>query len=297
MTSYCGYIALVGRPNVGKSTLLNCILQQKVSITSRKPQTTRHSILGINTHENYQFIYVDTPGIHQGSKKVMNRLMNKTANNVLHDVDMVVFVVDGTHWQEEDDYILRSIAQAQVGAPCILAINKIDKIADKMQLLPWIEKIQLVHQFTAIIPISARTGKQVDELQRVLKTLLPEGRHLFDDDLITDRPVKFLCAELLREKIFRLCGQEIPYATTVEIESFKEEENLIRIHALILVDKANHKQIIIGNKGQKLKEMASDARVDMEQLLGRKVFLQCWCKVKSGWADDERLLKQLGYDY
>lgn len=294
MTSYCGYIALVGRPNVGKSTLLNCILEQKLSITSRKPQTTRHSILGIHTIEEHQFVYVDTPGIHQGSKKALNRLMNKTANSVLRDVDVTVMVVDGTHWEEEDDYVLRAIAQS--GVPCILAVNKVDKIADKMQLLPWIETISKRHEFKAIIPLSARTGAQVDELQQQLKAFLPEGPHLFDEDQFTDRSIKFLCAELMREKVFRLCGQEIPYSTTVEVESFKEEDNLIRIHLLIMVEKDNHKRIVIGDKGQKLKEMATSARMDMEQLLGKKVFLQCWCKVKSGWADDERMLKQLGYD-
>lgn len=294
MTSYCGYIALVGRPNVGKSTLLNRILQQKLSITSRKPQTTRHSILGIVTEGDYQFVYVDTPGIHQGSKKAINRLMNKTALSALRDVDVVVMVVDGMHWQEEDDYVLRLIQQA--GVPSILAINKIDKLADKSQLLPWLEQLSLRHAFITMIPLSAKTGVQVDELKRQLQPLLPEGPHLFDDAQFTNRPVRFLCAELLREKIFRFCGQELPYAATVEIESFKEEDNLIRIHALIWVEKANHKPMIIGDKGQKLKEMATEARIDMEKLLGKKVFLQCWCKVKSGWADNERLLKQLGYD-
>ncbi|KTD39294.1 GTP-binding protein Era [Legionella nautarum] len=294
MTSYCGYIALVGRPNVGKSTLLNCILQQKLSITSRKPQTTRHSILGIQTEGEYQYVYVDTPGIHQGSKKVMNRLMNKTANAVLRDVDVIVFIVDGTHWKEEDEHVLQLIKQAK--APCILAVNKVDKITEKSQLLPWIETISQRHDFAAIIPLSAKTGMQVNQLEERLKAFLPEGPHLFADDQFTDRSVKFLCAELLREKIFRLCGQELPYSTTVDIESYKDEGNLVRIHALILVDKDNHKRIIIGDKGKKLKEMATSARLDMEQLLGKKVFLQCWCKVKSGWADDERLLRQLGYD-
>lgn len=294
MTTFCGYIALVGRPNVGKSTLLNNILGQKISITSRKPQTTRHSILGIDTHGDHQFVYVDTPGIHQGSKKAMNRLMNKTANSVLRDVDVVVFLVDGTHWEDEDEYVLRNIIQSQT--PCILAVNKVDKIEDKLQLLPWIETISKRHDFAAIIPLSAKTGLQVDSLQQKLQTFLPQGPHLFSDDQVTDRPVKFLCSELLREKIFRRCGQEIPYATTVDIESWKDEGTLVRIHALILVDKESHKRIVIGDNGQKLKEMATSARLDMEHLLGKKVFLQCWCKVKSGWADDERLLKQLGYD-
>lgn len=295
MTSYCGYIALVGRPNVGKSTLLNCILQQKLCITSRKPQTTRHSILGIQTDETYQCIYVDTPGIHHGSKKMMNRMMNKTAMSVLSDVDVAVLVVDGTHWDEEDEHVLRLIAQTEV--PVILAVNKVDKIVDKQVLLPWLDTISQQHPFAAIIPLSAKTGVQVENLQEKLKTFLPAGPHLYGEDQITDRPIRFLCAEMVREKIFRLCGQELPYSTTVEIESFKDEGALVRIHALILVDKDSHKRMIIGDKGQKLKEMATGARLDMEQLLGKKVFLQCWCKVKSGWADDERLLQQLGYDH
>lgn len=295
MTTYCGYIALVGRPNVGKSTLLNQILEQKISITSRKPQTTRHSILGIRTDGDYQSVYVDTPGIHQGSKKTMNRLMNKTAINVLRDVDAVAFVVDGTHWDDEDEYVLHLIKQTHV--PCFLLVNKVDLISDKTKLLPFIETISQRHAFAAIIPLSAKTGDQVDALQQQLRAVLPEGPHLFDEDQFTDRSTKFMCAELLREKIFRGCGQELPYSTTVDIESFKDEGQLIRIHALILVEKESHKRMIIGDKGSKLKDMATSARLDMQNLLGKKVFLQCWCKVKSGWSDDERVLKQLGYDH
>ena len=294
MTSYCGYIALVGRPNVGKSTLLNRILEQKLSITSRKPQTTRHSIIGVRTEGDYQFVYVDTPGIHQGSKQAMNRMMNKTAISTLRDVDAVAFLVDGTHWNDEDEYVLRLLENIEV--PCFLVVNKVDKIADKMQLLPWIDAISKRHKFTAIIPLSAKTGMQVDALQTHLKAILPEGPHLYDEDQFTDRSIRFLCSELLREKILRMCGQELPYATTVEIESYKDEGTLVRIHARILVDKENHKRMIIGDKGQKMKSMATSARMDMEELLGKKVFLQCWCKVKSGWSDDERALKQLGYD-
>lgn len=295
MTTYCGYIALVGRPNVGKSTLLNRILEQKLSITSRKPQTTRHSIIGIRTEGDYQFIYVDTPGIHQGSKKTMNRMMNKTAISVLRDVDTIAFLVDGSHWEEEDEYVLELIKNVNV--PCFLIINKVDKIVDKSKLLPWLEIMSKRHNFAGIIPISAKTGIQVDTLQDKLRTVLPEGPHLFAEDQFTDRSTRFLCAEMVREKIFRLCGQELPYSATVDIESYKDEGELIRIHVLILVDKENHKRMIIGDKGSKLKEIASTARVEMEKLLGKKVFLQCWCKVKSGWSDDERLLKQLGYDH
>jgi GTP-binding protein Era len=204
-------------------------------------------------------------------------------------------VVDGTHWQEEDEYVLELIKKARV--PCLLALNKVDKIADKTQLLPCIETMQARHDFAAIIPLSAKTGVQVDQLQKLLKAYLPEGPHLFSEEQFTDRSTRFLCAELLREKVFRLCGQELPYSTTVDIESYKDEGDLVHIHALILVDKANHKRMIIGDKGKKLKEMATGARLDMEKLLGKKVFLQCWCKVKSGWSDDERILKQLGYDH
>lgn len=294
MTSYCAYIALVGRPNVGKSTLLNSLLQQKLSITSRKPQTTRHRILGINTKEDYQFVYVDTPGIHRSEKQAINRVMNKTALSVLRDVDVAVLVVDSVYWKEEDEYVLELIKKVNI--PCILAVNKVDKIDNKGALLPCIEKIAAKHDFAAIIPISAKTGLQVERLEQDLKQYMPEGPHLFYEDQFTDRPVKFLCAEMIREKIFRLCGQEIPYSTTVEIESWKEEGDLITIDALILVDKPNHKRMIIGDKGQKMKEMASTARIDMEKLLDKKVFLRCWCKVKSGWADNERMLKKLGYD-
>lgn len=294
MTSHCGYIALVGRPNVGKSTLLNQLLGVKLSITSKKPQTTRHRILGVSTEGEDQFIYVDTPGIHQGSKKAMNQLMNKTAIHVLHDVDVIVFVVDGTHWKDEDAHVLNLIQKTTV--PCILVCNKVDKVRDKQILLPWLEEMAQRHLFTKIIPLSAKTGVQIDVLHDSLKSLLPEGQHLFPDDQLTDRSKKFLCAELLREKIFRQCGQELPYATSVDIESYEDEGELVRIHALIWVDRDSHKCMIIGEKGAKLKAMATEARLDMEALLGKKVFLKCWCKVKSGWSDDIRVLKQMGYE-
>ena len=275
--------------------MLNRILHLKLSITSRKPQTTRHRILGIHSDQDHQFVYVDTPGIHEINQKAMNRMMNKTASSTLRDVDVIVFIIDGTKWTPQDEHVLNLIKNTN--KPTLLIINKIDKITDKSTLLPWIEEMSTRYPFTAIIPLSAKTGTQVDTLQETIKPFLPEGPHLFADDQYTDRSTRFLCAELLREKIFRLCGEEIPYASNVEIESFKEEEKLIRIHALILVDKESHKRMIIGDKGQKLKEMATSARLDMEKLLGKKVFLQCWCKVKSGWADDERMLKQLGYDH
>lgn len=292
--TYCGYVAIVGRPNVGKSTLLNRILQQKLCITSKKPQTTRHTVLGIQTTETHQTIYVDTPGLHLGEKKALNYLMNKASKRVLHDVDVVLVVVDATRITSEDEYVFSLLSHLKV--PCLLIINKVDALPDKGQLLPLIERLQQYHPFDAIVPISAKTGKQVTHLEEIIQPLLPEGPHLFEEDQLTDRPIRFLCAELLREKIFRLCGQELPYSTSVEIESYKDEGDLVRMHALIWVEKESHKRMIIGNKGEKLKAIASGARLDIEKLIDKKVFLQCWCKVKSGWSEDEGALRQLGYD-
>lgn len=294
MTTYCGYIALIGRPNVGKSTLLNNIIQQKVSITSCKPQTTWHRIIGINTINEYQFVYVDTPGIHLGKRKALNTVLNKTAKSALYEVDVIVFMIEGTRWTEEDEYIL-SLIKKSSPTPCILLINKVDKIADKSTLLPYLKKLSHFYNFAEIIPGSAKTGLQIDLLQQELKKFLPEGPHLFDDEASTDRSVPFLCKELLREKIFRLFGQEIPYSTAVEIESFKDEGKLVRIHALIFVNKPSQKQMIIGKHGDKLKEVATKARLEMEKIIGKKIFLHVFCKVKAGWIDDKNQLQQLGY--
>ncbi len=296
MITHCGYIAIVGRPNVGKSTLLNKILKQKVSITSRKAQTTRHTILGIQTEESHQYIYVDTPGIHLHAKKMMNKMMNKSATSVLSDVDLILFVCDALRWTDDDEQVLSLIKR--VDKPCYLILNKVDTFKDKSQLLPCLEEMSKKHAFTGMIPISAKTGDQLDALHACLHQVLPEGPHYFDKDQVTDRPTKFLCAEILREKVFRLCGQELPYGVTVDIESFKEDEaGVAHIHALVLVEKESHKRMIIGEHGTKLKTIASAARLDMEKLLDQKVFLKTWCKVKSGWSDDERLLKQLGYGH
>lgn len=291
---YCGYIALIGRPNVGKSTLMNRLIHQKISITSRKPQTTRHRVLGIHTEDKHQMIYVDTPGIHRQEHHAMNRVMNQTAKRVLEDVDMIIMMVDNQRWHDEDDDILTLIKPLSI--PTILVINKVDRIKDKDKLLPFMQTIQAKHAFTAMIPLSARTGVQVPELETTIKHLLPEGPHLFDTEQVTDRSTKFICAEIMREKIFRFSGQEIPYGASVEIESFEEDEKLITMHALIIVDKASHKRMLIGNQGEKMKEMATQARLDMQRLLDKKVFLKCWVKVKSGWADNLRMLRQLGYD-
>jgi len=221
-------------------------------------------------------------------------MMNKTALNVLHDVDVVVFLTDGIIWKDEDEYVLSLIKKVNV--PCILVVNKIDTVKDKKVLLPFLDKISKLHNFQSVVPISAKKGSQVEQLQQVLQEYLPESPHLFPEDQCTDRTDRFICSELLREKIFRFCGQELPYSTSVAIEYFKDEKKLVRINALIMVDKESHKRMIIGEKGAKLKEIATLARLDMQHLLGKKVFLQCFCKVKSGWLDNERLLKELGYD-
>lgn len=293
-TTYCGYIAIVGRPNVGKSTLLNKILQQKISITSRKPQTTRHRILGIKTEDTMQMVYVDTPGIHQTEKTVLNKIMNKTASAALHDVDVVIFMVDALHWNDDDQWVLQKVEKCR--CPVFLVINKVDRLKDKTELLPLIETLQTKMNFQAIIPMSAKQGDNVEQLEQALRPYMPEGPLLFYSDQITDRSEKFMIAEIIREKLFRESGAELPYATTVEIEQFKQVEKIYHISALILVEKESHKRMFIGKSGSKLKIIGSKARIDIEKLLASKVFLRLWIKVKSGWSDDERALKSLGYN-
>ena len=294
MTSYCGYVALLGRPNVGKSTLLNRLMTTKISITSRKPQTTRHRVLGVLTETDVQFVFVDTPGVHDPRQKTMNQLMNKAALEAIPDVDVVLWLIDPHKWTSDDDLVHQALIKHQM--PCILVVNKIDNIKDKTRLLPKIEQWSSLLDFKAIIPLSAKTGMQVDTLLSVLTPMMPEGPHLFYPDMQTDRPIGFQISEIVREKIFRFSGDELPYATTVELESMQEEDNVWRIHVLVWVDKESHKRMLIGNKGEKMKLMASEARLDMEALLGKKVFLRCFCKVKTGWAEDIRFLKEQGLD-
>ena len=289
-----GYVALVGRPNVGKSTLLNRILGQKVSITSRRPQTTRHRILGIKTGAQVQAVYVDTPGLHRGGKRAMNRYMNRAATDALQDVDVVVFVVEGTRWTDEDELVLEKLRQ--VNCPVILAINKIDRVADKKALLPYLQQVSKHMDFTQIIPLSAKQGSQVGELEQAVESLLPESTPFYPEDQVTDRSMRFMAAELVREKLFRKLGQELPYGITVEIEQFKEEDGLFRINALIWVERDSQKAIVIGKQGALLREVGRESRIDMEESFGQKVFLELWVKVKEGWADDERALRSLGYD-
>ena len=293
-TFHGGYVALVGRPNVGKSTLLNRILGQKVSITSRRPQTTRHRILGIKTSAQVQAVYVDTPGLHRGGKRAMNRYMNRAATEALRGVDVVVFVVEGTRWTDEDELVLEKLRQ--VSCPVILAINKIDRVADKKQLLPYLQEVSQRMDFAQVIPLSAKQGSQVAELERAVEALLPESTPFYPEDQVTDRSMRFMAAELVREKLFRKLGQELPYGITVEIEQFKEEDGLIRINALIWVERDSQKAIVIGKQGVLLREVGRESRLDMEESFGQKVFLELWVKVKEGWADDERALRSLGYD-
>ncbi len=289
----CGYVALVGRPNVGKSTLLNHILGQKISITSRKPQTTRHRILGIKTEAGTQTIYVDTPGIHSDQPRAINRQMNRTATSVLQDVDVVVLLVDKLRWTAEDELVLSHLAQ--VRAPVILAINKVDQLDDKAALLPFIEESSARYAFKDIVPISALKGSNLDTLEGLIGKLLPRAEYFFPEDQITDRNLRFIAAELIREKIMRQLGEELPYATAVEIEQFSQQDGIFHIDATILVERAGQKGIVIGKGGERLKKIGSDARQNMEQTFESKVMLNLWVKVRSGWSDDERALQSLGY--
>jgi len=291
----CGYIALVGRPNVGKSTLLNRILGQKISITSRRPQTTRHRVLGIKTRASAQLIYVDTPGIHDYSGRAMNRHMNRTASNVLLDVDVVVFLVDVYKWLNDDELVLKKIAS--IDCPVILAVNKIDLLANRDELLPQLQQLSGKYSFEQVIPISATKGDNIDALESAIETLLPQAPAMFPEDQVTDRSVRFLAAELVREKLFRKLGRELPYGLTVEIESFKSEPGITHIHALIWVERKSQKTIVIGRQGRLLKEVGIEARKDIEALIDGKVNLKLWVKIKEGWADDERALRSLGYTH
>ncbi|HQV42100.1 MAG TPA: GTPase Era [Moraxellaceae bacterium] len=290
----CGYVAIVGRPNVGKSTLMNYILGQKLSITSRKPQTTRHRILGIVTKEKSQAVYVDTPGIHGEERKAINRYMNRTATAALNDVDLVLFVVDGLKWTPDDELVMEKIRK--VSAPVMLLINKVDTVEDKETLLPRIDELVATYGFVEVVPLSALKGHNVERLQELVESRLPFSPPFFREDQITDRSSRFLAAEAIREKVMRQLGDEVPYEITVEIEEFKQEGKLKRISALILVERDGQKAIVIGDGGQRLKRIGTDARLDMEKLFGCKVMLTLWVKVKGGWSDDERALKSLGYD-
>ncbi len=295
MSTKCGFIAIVGRPNVGKSTLLNQILGQKLSITSRKPQTTRHQILGVKTEGDVQAVYVDTPGLHEGhNQKALNRYINKVATSAIKDVDLALFLIDRTKWTPEDENVLEKLKAASI--PTILVVNKVDHLKDKHSLLPYLQEVSSKMEFLEIFPTSAKLGSNIEELETAIAGYLPENVHMYDEDQITDRSSRFLAAELVREKIMRQLGDELPYAMTVEVEKFEQTASLITIHALILVERDGQKKILIGDKGERIKQIGTAARLDMEEMFGTKVMLNTWVKVKSGWADDERALKSLGYN-
>lgn len=289
----CGYVAIVGRPNVGKSTLLNHILGQKLAITSRKPQTTRHTMLGIKTEGNNQAVYVDTPGLHKENEKALNRYMNKTATNALRDVDVIVFVADRNRWTEEDELVLEKVKLSK--EPVIVAVNKIDRLEDKKELLPHLEWLHGQLPDAQIVPISSLHSQNLETLEKLINQCLPESEHFYPEDQLTDRSSRFLAAEIVREKITRQLGAELPYQVNVEVEQFKQQGAVLHIHALILVERDGQKKILIGDKGERIKRIGQEARIDMETLFDSKVMLNLWVKVKRGWSDDERAMRSLGY--
>ncbi|MBG6243742.1 GTPase Era [Candidatus Symbiopectobacterium sp. 'North America'] len=292
--TYCGFVAIVGRPNVGKSTLLNELLGQKVSITSRKPQTTRHRIMGIHTEGPYQAIYVDTPGLHIEEKREINRLMNRAASSSIGDVELIIFVVEGTHWTDDDEMVVGKLRDQK--RPVLLAINKIDNVTDKTKLLPHIQFLSKKMNFLDVVPLSAEKGTNVDTIASIVRKHLPVAEYHFPEDYITDRSQRFMAAEIIREKLMRFLGEELPYSVTVEIERFvTNDRGGYDINGLILVERDGQKKMVIGNKGAKIKTIGIEARQDMEAMFEAKVHLELWVKVKSGWADDERALRSLGY--
>lgn len=288
----CGTIAIVGRPNVGKSTLLNHILGMKLSITSRKAQTTRHRLLGIHTTDDAQYLFVDTPGFQQKHINALNRSLNRTVTQVLSEVDVVLFVIEATKFGDVDRKVMNLLPK---NLPVLLAVNKADLMEDKSRLLPLMEKLSAEFKFAEIVPVSAKRNLNLDHLLATIRQYLPQQPAIYGEDELTDRNERFLAAELVREKVFRLLGDEVPYSVAVEIEKFEQEGNLRRIHAAIIVDKESQKPMLIGKGGEKLKQISTEARTDMEKLFGGKVWLEIWVKVKGGWADDERALKSLGY--
>jgi GTP-binding protein Era len=289
----CGYVALIGRPNVGKSTLMNHLLKQKISITSRKPQTTRHRILGINTTEQGQAIYMDTPGMHASEKRALNRYLNRTADTTLMGVDVVVWLIDSPEFQEYDQVIFKKLAQANL--PVILAVNKVDRVKDKTSLMAFFAHAQAQYPFAQIIPVSALKSTNLVELENAIMALLPKRAAIYPEDQVTDRSERFLAAEIIREKLTRRLGAELPYSLTVEIEKYEELPTISKIYAIIWVERDSQKNIVIGSQGDMLKKVGTDARLDIEKLIDQKVYLQLWVKVKSGWSDSERALQSLGF--
>jgi len=289
----CGYVALIGRPNVGKSTLMNHLLKQKISITCRKPQTTRHRILGINTTEQGQVIYMDTPGMHASEKRALNRYLNRTADTTLMGVDVVVWLLDSPQFQDYDEEIFKKLAHADL--PVILAVNKVDKVKDKSVLMAFFTQAKERYPFAQIIPVSALKSTNLPELETAIMALLPERDAIYPEDQITDRSERFLAAEIIREKLTRRLGAELPYALTVEIERYEELPTITKVYAIVWVERDSQKNIVIGKQGELLKKVGTDARFDIEKLIDQKVYLALWVKVKSGWSDSERALQSLGF--
>ncbi|MCK5262110.1 MAG: GTPase Era [Gammaproteobacteria bacterium] len=289
----CGYVAIIGRPNVGKSTLLNHILGVKLSITSRKPQTTRHQILGIKTDEHVQTVYIDTPGLHQRRNSAINKYMNRAAASVISDVDVLLFVVQALEWTDEDEAVLQRLKS--MSAPVILVINKIDQVNDKEALLPFISDISSKYEFHNVILTAAVKGLSIDQVEQSVVALLPENEAFYSEDQLTNRSMRFLSAEIIREKLVRELGQELPYTSTVSIDKYEDGEDIIRIHATIFVESNGQKNIIIGRKGERMKSIGTKARKDIEEMAGTKVYLNLWVKVREGWSNDEQALRGLGY--
>jgi len=290
----CGFVAIVGQPNVGKSTLLNKLIGQKISITSKRPQTTRNRVIGVKTDDQVQIIYIDTPGLHQHSGKTLNKYINRAAINSLIGIDVILFMVTAKGWSGADDKVLQKIET--IGVPVILAINKIDKLAQPDMLLPQIETANnKAVTFTQIIPVSASTGEGVDKLAKVLTAMLPDQPMMYPADQVTDRGNRFMAAELIREQVFRQIGEEVPYSVAVQLESFKREGRMLRISAVIWVEKPGQKAILIGKQGKRLKSLGTRAREEMEKLFSQKVFLSLWVKVRENWRDNERALNSLGF--
>ena len=288
-----GTVAVLGRPNVGKSTLVNALVGTKVSIVSPRPQTTRHRLLGIATFPGGQLQLVDTPGIHGAQKRAMNRMMNRAARGAVEGVDAALLVVEAGRWTDDDSLAYRALAES--GVPCVLAINKVDLIADKGRLLPFITEVSEGRAFAAVHPVSAGKRKGLEALVRTLLALVPEGEAEYGEDEITDRSERFLAGELVREQLMLRIGDELPYSTTVEIERFEEDGELLRIAAVVWVEREGQKPIVIGKGGERLKAIGAGARTGMERLFGRKVFLETWCRVREGWSDDEAALRRFGY--
>lgn len=289
----CGTVAIVGRPNVGKSTLLNALIGQKISITSRKAQTTRHRITGIHTTEDAQYVFVDTPGFQTRHASALNRSLNRAVTSTLSSIDVVLFVIEAGHFGPDDERVLSLIPE---GTPTLLVLNKLDRVSDKHTLLPLLERLGKLREFREIIPMSAKRPDDITRLLAVIRPYLPHGEPIYGEDDLTDRSERFLAAEILREKVFRWTGDELPYTSTVIIDKFEQEGRLRRVFATILVERDSHKAMIIGNKGAKLKQISTEARLDMEKLFDGRVYLEVWIKIKSGWADNEAGLRAYGYE-